>query len=386
MYVRGGQMRASTCRGSGLPVSNHATKASTQRTDALVELQRKSEKMRSELTDEEKRILSLYRVMLTFCNGDDYWKIWADELDRIDSMPTQSQEQRDEKRSALEVFVKQWYDINGDDKDASQARKVYRALSELRLEQKAVGDDPIKMFMFAHSEAAREVFRDDVYKVNHSPMQSLLAMWAVQKFGWSWVLDARKLTIAPNDPTVRQKLEEIVKQTGQSALPKKLSITQVCGVMNAVLKPKRLLTCAKFVYEKPETSRVTTYTVSLESSMPQFLLAKLEAKPALGSAPWASFYSIAKHTRCSKRCGGELFCPEKTPVVSEVPRLRALTKRIVEKLADAANRPRAATASDLDDAQVLCSALDYSPEVLLTLSKDGRWRRRLEELCKLCNL
>jgi len=376
-----------------------------QRTDELIELQRKSDKKLSHVTEEEQRILSLYRAMITFCQGDDYWKIWREELNRIDSMPIQSQEQRQvcvrmrriiathfltnraqAKRSSLEVFVKQWYDINGDDNKASQARKIYRSLSELRLEQKAVGDDPAKMFVFAHSEAAREAFKDDVYKLNHSPMQSLLAMWAVQKFGWSWVLDTKKLDIAPNDPEVRKRLEEIARKTGQPALPKKLSIVNVCGVMNSVLKPKRLPTYAECVYEEPETSRVTTYTVRLESSLPAFLLTKLDNRPALGSSPWSAFYSIAKHTRCSQRCDGGDFCPVKVPIAGEVRRLRNLINRIIEKLTDDEDRPRAATDVDLEHARLLSGALDYVPEVLLTLSKDGRWRQRLENLCKLCKL
>jgi hypothetical protein len=242
----------------GSPTSRWAS--AEQRTEALIELQRKSEKRRSDMTDEEKRILSLYRAMITFCQGDDYWNIWRDELNRIDSVPILSQEQREvracahaahtsgsflisltnraqAKRSSLEEFVKQWYAINGDDNKASQARKIYRNMSELRLEQKAVGDDPAKLFSFAYSESAREVFRDDVYKLNHSPMQNLLALWAVQKFGWSWVLDTKKLDIAPSDPEVRRRLEEIARKTGQPALPKKLSIVNVCRVMNSVLKP-----------------------------------------------------------------------------------------------------------------------------------------------------
>jgi hypothetical protein len=386
----------------GSPTSRWAS--AEERTEALIKLQRKSEKRRSDMTDEEKRILSLYRAMITFCQGDAYWNIWRDELNRIDSVPVQSQEQRQvcvrmrriiaalfmtiraqEKRSSLDDFVKQWYAINGDDNKASQARKIYRSLSELRLEQKAVGDDPAKLFVFAHSEAEREAFRDDVYKMNHSPMQSLLAMWAVQKFGWSWVLDAKHLDIAPNDPEVRKRLEEIVRKTGQSALPKKLSIVNVCGVMNSVLKPKRLPTYAEFVYEKPETSRVTTYTVRLESSLPAFLLTKLDTKPNLGSSPWSAFYSIAKHTRCSQRCDGVDFCPVKMPIVGEVRRLRILINRIIDKLTDEF-RPISTTDADVEHARLLRDALDYVPEVLLTLSRDGRWRRRLEKLCKLCKI
>jgi hypothetical protein len=383
----------------GSPTSRWAS--AEERTEALIELQRKSEKRRSDMTDEEERILSLYRAMITFCQGDDYWKIWRDELNRIDSVPIQNQvcvrmrriiatrfmtNRAQAKRSSLEKFVKQWYAINGDDNKASQARKIYRNLSELRLEQKVVGDDPAKMFVFAHSEATREAFRDDVYKLNHSPMQSLIALWAVQKFGWSWVLDTKKLDIAPNDPEVRKRLEEIVRQTGQPALPKKLSILNVCRVMNSVLKPKRLLTYAEFVYERPETSRVTTYTVRLESSLPAFLLTKLDNKPTLGSSPWSAFYSIAKHTRCSQRCDGGDFCPVKVPIVGEVRRLRNLINRIIEKLTVDEDRPRAATDVDLEHARLLSSALDYVPEVLLTLSKDGRWQQRLEKLCKLCKM
>ena len=49
-------------------------------------------------------------------------------------------------------------------------------------------------------------------------------------------------------------------------------------------------------------------------------------------------------------------------------------------------RPIAATDADVEHARLLRDALDYVPEVLLTLSRDGRWRRRLEKLCQLCKM
>jgi hypothetical protein len=76
----------------------------------------------------------------------------------------------------------------------------------------------------------------------------------------------------------------------------------------------------------------------------------------------------------------------KVPIVGEVRRLRNLINRIIEKLTVDEDRPRAATDVDLEHARLLSSALDYVPEVLLTLSKDGRWQQRLEKLCKLCKM
>jgi hypothetical protein len=70
------------------------------RTEAIVELQRASEKRRVVMSDEDKSILKLYRVMLTFGVGDYYWRIWQEELESIDAMPTLTAE--DEKARVCE--------------------------------------------------------------------------------------------------------------------------------------------------------------------------------------------------------------------------------------------------------------------------------------------
>ena len=65
-------------------------------------------------------------------------------------------------------------------------------LSELRLEQQCVGDNPATLFEFAHAAAQRDACKDDVYKMNGTPMQHVTAMWAVQKLGWAWILDSKR--------------------------------------------------------------------------------------------------------------------------------------------------------------------------------------------------
>lgn len=70
------------------------------RTEAIVELQRTSEKRRVVMSDEDKSILKLYRVMLTFGVGDYLWRIWHERLVSIDAMRTLTAE--DEKARMCE--------------------------------------------------------------------------------------------------------------------------------------------------------------------------------------------------------------------------------------------------------------------------------------------
>jgi len=254
-------------------------------------------------------------------------------------------------------------------------------LSELRLEQQCVGDNPATLFEFAHAAAQRDACKDDVYKMNGTPMQHVTAMWAVQKLGWAWILDSKRLSVSPNDPTLREQLECIVRMTGQSAIPKKMQIRTVGRVMNSVLEP----TGVTLAYEETGTNRASAYTLYLKGSLPDFLSSKLETRPLLGSSSWNSFFTLAKHTKCSMRCNyDDFYCPKERPIAVEVRRLRGELDDIIQKIT-CERPPASATPTDLDHALRLRGALDYTPEVLLTFSKDGRWRQRLEQLRALCS-
>ena len=339
-----------------------------ERTAAMIALQKRSEKKKSELTAADLRKLDLYRLQLSFGIGDRFWVLWRDELRRAEQ----------DEHAALKVcaVVKAWQELNGEGAAAAALRRMTRVVSELALERDDAGEDKQRLFNFICAESTKQVAKDDVYKVGNEPMKLMNAMAAVQHFGWAWLLDTTVLTIFPADPRIRAIIKDVASWTKQAPPndDKPLYIHSICRVMNHALSSVGV----KFAYEEPKERRPKAYRVFLESGLPRFLASELSA--TLGYSQWVAFFSIAKHT-CSRRCReGLVFCPNAFSVAEETSRLRLKLTAVNAKLVDP-QRALSAAVRDVDHARRMLDALDHTPEALL--SDEGRWARRLRELEQL---
>ena len=337
-----------------------------ERTAAMIELQKRSERKKSEMSYDELRRLELYLLQLSFGIGDSYWSVWDKQLQEAEAEPKPG--------VAVNALVKIWDDINGP--AASALRRMTRVVSELSLEHASVGDDKKKLFDFIYAESAKQAVNDDVYKVSNEPIKLMNAMAAAQQFGWSWLLDTTRIIISPADPACCKTIKDIASWTKQ-AMPNdaKPRISTVCRVMNHALGGSGVT----FDYEKSKKRRPKAYRVFLQSRLPDFLASELSA--SLGYSQWATFFSIAKH-KCSRRCReGEAFCPANNDaIIDETKRLREELSTTLGKLEDPQRVPAAAP-RDIEHARKMLGSLDHTPEALL--SDDGRWKRRLDEIRRL---
>ena len=148
----------------GQPQSLYST--AEERTAAIIQFQRSSEKKKTEMAPQSLRVLRLYKVQLAYGLGDRYWELWKAHLDAVDA----------DGEARMVETVQLWKKLSD-----GGARRTFRLASELALEHEAVGGDKGALFGFVCNEACKLVGKDDVYSVNGDPHKLVAAMVAVQQ-------------------------------------------------------------------------------------------------------------------------------------------------------------------------------------------------------------